>query len=326
MGLQEKVLNLTIEAANAVRLAAFWRKAIETHGEYKATEFYKHLGLNHLETKSVEWEGLKLSREPKDYEKIAVKGIAGAQESAKEKISGILLDLRTELISDGLKALKKLAPAEYHTLTLHASSDSRESLRDRLMKVHKQGRILVAAELSKGKSNEFIDAAIYGEASRVEVKGRAVAGAMFKQDTEDEFDDLDTLTDVSTSRVTNDVQSRMVDAAARFTLLGLTGAALMSAIQDEIRTGSVTYIDRASTGLANRVINIGRNDEAQRRSSEWSRVEYSALLDVNTCDPCAAADGQESGDGSDLDPVPNPECQGGDWCRCFWVYVSDTTN
>src|ERR1051326_9476611 len=88
-----------MDALVAARHASFWQKAIDEHGEEKATRFYTHLGLNHLEKKSYEWEGLTLSREPKEHEKIAVKGIHGAQESAKESIGKILLNLREELIA-----------------------------------------------------------------------------------------------------------------------------------------------------------------------------------------------------------------------------------
>ena len=294
MSLQEKVLNLKLNAAIAVRHANGWQKLIDLYGEQKATEFYTHLGLNHLEKKSIDWEGLKLSREPKEHEKLAVKGIHNAQESSKEAIGKILLTLREELISDGLKGIKKLKPASYHELTLQASSAIRTDLRDRLIRVHRQGRNLVAAELGKKEAVP-----------------------------EDEVDDLDELTDLTGGRVANDVQSRIVAAAARFALLGLTGAALLSAIQGEITAGSVSYIDRASTGLANKVINIGRTDEAERRKDDWGRVEYSALLDQNVCGPCASEDGQEAQHEADLTPVPNPECEGGDWCRCFHVFVQD---
>lgn len=295
MGLQEKVLRLKLEGALAVRHALFWENAIAQRGAPAAEAFYKSLGLNHLEKKSFEWEGLTLSREPTKAEKLCVKGIAGAQESSKEKITVILLKLRTDLISDGLKGIKKLTPPTYHELMLTASSESRQNLRDRLIKTHKQGRMLVAAELSKKDTVT----------------------------SDDEFDELDDLTDVTDSRVANDVQSRITAAAARFALLGLTGAQLWAAVSQELADGSVSYIDRASQGLANRVINIGRGDEAQSRSDQWERVEYSAILDQNVCGPCAAEDGQEAATEDELTSVPNPECEGGDWCRCFHVFVAE---
>lgn len=294
MSLQEKVLNLKLNAALAVKHAQGWQRLIDLYGEQKATEFYKHLGLNHLEKKAVEWEGLRLSREPKEHEKIAVKGIANAQESSKESIGKVLLSARDQLIEDGLKGIKKLTPANYHELTLQVSSASRSSLRDRLVRVHRQGRLLVAAELGKKEAVP-----------------------------EDEFDALDELTDLTDSRIASDVQARIIAAATRFRLLGLEGQALLDAITNEITAGSVSYIDRAATGLANKVINIGRADEAENRRDEWGRVEYSALLDQNVCGPCASEDGDTADNEADLTPTPNPECEGGDWCRCFHVFIQD---
>lgn len=295
--LAEKTLKLKSDGLAAIRVSEFWQGVIAKHGEQKAEEFYLSLGHNHIERKSVEFDGLTLRRQPRETEKIAVKGVSQAQESSKESIGKVLLELRSELISDGLKGIKKLDPATYHELTLQASTVFRSSLRDRLIKTYKQGRKLVAQELSRGKAVDEEDDA--------------------------EFDELDTLTDLTDARVANDVQSRITAAATRFSLLGLTGAALYEAIQSEMADGSVSYIDRAATGLANRVINIGRGDEAQRRSSQWERVEYSALLDQNVCGPCAAEDGQEAENEADLQPAPNPECEGGDWCRCFHVFVAE---
>jgi hypothetical protein len=292
--LQRKILDLKLQAALAAKHANFWQRTIDTYGEDRATAFYTHLGLNHLESKSYEWEGLKLSREPKEHEKIAVKGVANAQESAKESIGTVLLRLRGSLITDGLKRIKKLKPANYHELVLQVPDELKTDLSDKLVSVHHQGRLLVAAEL--GTKAAVID--------------------------DDDFDELDDLVDLTTSRVTNDVQSRLIDAAARHVLLGQTGDGLINAVTNELNSGSVTYIDRAARGLANRVINIGRSDEAEARSGEWEHVEYSALLDANVCDPCAAEDGQTASSEDDLQPAPNPECLGGENCRCFHVFVN----
>lgn len=297
MSLREKTLNLKLQAASALRLARFWENAIDQHGEQKATAFYTHLGLNHLETKSgVEWEGLTLSREPKEHEKIAVKGVAQAQESSQEAIGKILLALREELIADGLSGIKKLKPQNLHELILSPSKESYSDLRDRLVKVHKQGRMLVVAELNSNKS--------------------------LKVAAENEFDELDDLTSLTESRVANDVQARIVDATTRYSLLGLSGKELLSAVESEITGGSVSYIDRAARGLANRVINIGRGDEMAERADDIERYEQSALLDANVCEPCAADDGQTASNPDDLPGGPNPECLGSDQCRCFVVAVA----
>jgi hypothetical protein len=321
MSLQTKIINLKLEAALAVRHANGWQKLIDLYGEDKATQFYTHLGLNHLEKKSFEWEGLKLSREPKEHEKLAVKGVHSAQESAKESIGKILLDLRTELISDGLKGIKKLTPATYHELTLQASSDSRLSLRDRLIKVHRQGRMLVAAELGKKSASisdaphkyHFTDDGLVSACTCHSVKAAA----------EEEFDELDDLLDVTLSRVVNDTQSRIIASVTEGVTLGRSGNDLLLSVQNSINTGSVSYIDRAAGGLSNRVIGIGRHDEMQSRSDEIGRYEYSALLDANTCSPCAALDGTTAQRMDDLPEVPLADCDGGSLCRCFVVAIAD---
>lgn len=294
MSLQEKVLRLKLEGVLAVRHARWWEKQIQIHGEEKATAFYTHIGLNHLKQK-YEWEGLTLSREPTAAEKLCVKGIAQAQESSKEKLITLLTQLRADLILDGLEGIRKLKPSTYHELMLSASPESRERLRDRLITTYQQGRLLVAAELSRKD---------------------AVAD-------DGEFDDLDELTDLTDARVANDVQSRVTAAVARFALLGLVGAQLWSAVSRELADGSVSYIDRAATGLANRVISIGRGDEMRSRSDDIERYEYSAILDQNTCGSCAADDGKEASSPDELPDTPNPDCEGSDFCRCFIVAIAE---
>lgn len=323
MSLQEKVLNLKLEAALAVKHAQGWQRLIDLYGEQKATDFYLHLGLNHLEKKSVEWEGLTLSREPKEHEKIAVKGIANAQESAKEQIGSVLLTLREELIEDGLKGIKKLEPATYHELILQASSESRSDLRDRLIKVHRKGRVLVARELGgslpkgldheAGCSEKFVKNDPPGYQCECEFK---------EANPVDDFDELDELTDVTLSRVVNDTQSRIIASATESVTLGLSGGDLQSSIQSTVNAGSVTYIDRAAGGLSNRVIGIGRRDEMRNRADDIERYEYSSLLDVNTCSSCAALDGTTAQSMDDLPEVPLADCDGGSLCRCFLVAIS----
>lgn len=295
MSLQEKVLHLKLRGAMAVRHALWWEKQIQIHGETKATAFYTHLGLNHLEKKSIEWEGLTLSREPNEAEKICVKGIAQAQESAKELVGTVLLSLRTELIDQGLSRIKKLTPANYHALILTPSDGSRHDLRERLLKVYKRGRSLVAAELR-------------GKKEAIEL---------------DEFELLDDLVDVTDSRIANEVQARIISAAARYRLLGLVGSALWKAVETEIQAGSVSYIDRAASEAGHKVVALGRYAEMRDREDSIARYEYSSLLDVNTCSSCASEDGKEAFSPDDLAETPNVSCDGGGYCRCFIIAISE---
>lgn len=292
MTLTEKLNLLRASGLSAIRVADGWLKQVDKHGEQKVEAFYRHIGLNHIERKGIEWEGLTLSREPKDAEKIAVKGIAQAQDLSKELLIKVLNETRRELLSDGLQGIVKYSPANYHALILQVSSESRTRLRDRLMEVYKQGRILVQTELNRANKQNG-----------------------------DDFDELDDLVDLTDSRLANDVQSRIIAAAARFSLLGLADAALNDAINRELQEGSTNYIDRAATGLANRTISIGRGDEMEDHADEIDRYQYSAILDVNTCGPCLEDDGLEASDADDLPDTPNPECEGLDYCRCFQVAI-----
>lgn len=293
MSLQAKILHLKLNAALAVKHANGWQRLINLYGEERATEFYKHLGLNHLETKGFEYEGLTLSREPKEHEKVAVKGIANAQESAKEAIGKILLDLRAELITDGLKRIQKLKPATYHELVLKTPAEIATTLRERLIGVHHQGRMLVTAELAQKAAPSITD----------------------------DFDELDDLVDVTLSRVVNDTQSRIIASVTEGVTLGQSGNNLLLSVQNALNTGSVSYIDRAAGGLSNRVIGIGRRDEMRDHADDIDRYEYSALLDVNTCSPCAQLDGTTAQSTDDLPETPLSECDGGAMCRCFIVAI-----
>lgn len=296
--LTDKVSQLKGKGLEAVRLAMLWEQYIDLHGEQKAVDFYQHIGLNHLQTKSIEWEGLTLSREPTKVEKFCVKSISQAQDAGKASVTKVLLQVRSALIDDGLNAIKNLSPATYHELILTVPDTLHDDLREQARSIFNKGRKLVSQELSRGKQQANID------------------------DTDD--DELDELTNLTDARIANEVQTRVSSAAARFALLGLSGAVLWKAVRDELEAGSLSYIGRASTGLANRVLNFGRSREADDRKDEWQSVEYSALLDQNVCDPCAAEDGQSASSESDLQPAPNPECEGEDWCRCFHVYILDT--
>jgi hypothetical protein len=309
VSLQTKIINLKLEAALALRHANGWQRLIDQHGEEKAEAFYRHLGLNHLPAKSVEFDGLQLRRQPRATEAIAVKGVHQAQESSKEAIGKLLLSLRTRLISDGLKGVAELDPASYHELTINPPLEFHQSLRDRLIAVYAEGRALVVRELGQ-KTSSISNAPHKYHFTK-------------KQVEEDEFDDLDLLTDVTLSRIANDTQARIIGIATRLAMLGTQGSSLITATQTEMNAGSVSYIDRAATGLANRTISLGRSYEAKQRRDQWSKVEYSALLDNNVCGPCLDVDGETADSEDDLIPAPNPACEGYDNCRCFYVFVQD---
>lgn len=74
-------------------------------------------------------------------------------------------------------------------------------------------------------------------------------------------------------------------------------------------------------GLLLNVLNAGRDREAVTQGAEMA--EFSSVLDANSCDPCSEADGTQCLVGSDeydrLQP-PYSACDGGDSCRCVWLF------
>jgi hypothetical protein len=99
-----------------------------------------------------------------------------------------------------------------------------------------------------------------------------------------------------------------------------TGAAIrMSelALDDQ----SDKWVDGLAAEGANEAFAEGRYDGYEEHADEIASVMYSALLDINTCGPCAEADEKEGTTPDDIPDVPNPDCMGGDRCRCVHIFV-----
>ncbi len=115
-------------------------------------------------------------------------------------------------------------------------------------------------------------------------------------------------------------------------------AALVWEALDQIRTGvpDMDALRRVMEALSERelaksaaisvgeAVNLGRRDAAKEFREEIDRAQYSAILDRRVCAVCQNLDGLEV----TLDDPryeeympPNPECQGGDRCRCVWILV-----
>jgi len=71
-------------------------------------------------------------------------------------------------------------------------------------------------------------------------------------------------------------------------------------------------------------VGLGRRDATESIRDEIDRAQYSAILDRRVCAVCAGLDGLEV----TLDDPryeeympPNPQCLGGDRCRCMWILI-----
>ncbi len=90
----------------------------------------------------------------------------------------------------------------------------------------------------------------------------------------------------------------------------------------------VTVVDREGKYLSikntSESYSLGRHFKAMKYKDDIAYAYYSALLDENTCEECAAVDGQIVDVGSplyyDLMP-PHRECLGRGACRCMYIYI-----
>ncbi|HWE50484.1 MAG TPA: hypothetical protein VG273_11865 [Bryobacteraceae bacterium] len=99
-----------------------------------------------------------------------------------------------------------------------------------------------------------------------------------------------------------------------------TGEQIIQAGQD-LDDQSDGWIDNAAAKGTNEAFADGRREGYDNYADEISSCIYSALLDPNTCDQCSDADGDEGATPDDITDVPNPDCDGGDKCRCVHVFV-----
>jgi len=90
-----------------------------------------------------------------------------------------------------------------------------------------------------------------------------------------------------------------------------------------VETAIIRESDAAAlrfAGIVSDLMSMGRTDEMAAQAQEIADYVYSALLDGATCAGCEPMDGEVTEDASLAESwAPNPECEGGDRCRCLVV-------
>jgi hypothetical protein len=99
--------------------------------------------------------------------------------------------------------------------------------------------------------------------------------------------------------------------------------------KEELKRGLLDLSDKELVAIAqysaSEAFNYGRNLTMKLYIDEIDRVQYSAILDENTCSECEKLDGQEWNiDAPEVARYAggNPNCLGGGRCRCMLVYIS----
>jgi phage gp29-like protein len=123
------------------------------------------------------------------------------------------------------------------------------------------------------------------------------------------------------SEFTNTLSARATNAAIDWKRRGVSDGQAIQGVQADLDEQSDKWIDGVGSKGANEAFAEGRDAGYAEYKDEIGSVIYSAMLDLNCCEACVAADGQEGATPEDVPDVPNPDCDGGDKCRCVHVYV-----
>lgn len=251
----------------------------------------KVLGSNCV-VKAYDHDGLMLRREPRDSEKaIDLKSISESYDNGKARINRVIIGIRNELIDQAVEAVQKLEAGQIYTLTLQPPPNAYKKLAKEITTVYQMGRQQVAKELDATES-----------------KDKQTQGWLAR------------LIDLLISRIVNEVATRAINLFTSQGTLGLTDEEIVARLKDGLQEQSLKIFESYAAQTANAAINAGRDAEAEDRRDEWEVVEYSAILDANTCGECAAADGLTATSADELPEAPNPDCEGMANCRCFHIY------
>ncbi len=273
---------------------------------------------------------------------VALRQISGRMLDARDQMLRVLLAYRqewaTDLISqlvqhipDGPKAITKakLTPAQV--------KEAVEHLRPIAMETFEFGGQQVQAELQR----QAREAGVQVKLTRNKVREKTVVkpwvdlmakrGLLELRNEPLSEIDVNNLLTARLKILVNKMAQKTQDAAQQMAAttwrtLGADGLTPeeMGSIEEGLLASAekeAKYISAASTSEA---LNLGRDAEAQRLIEDIDYTDFSAILDERVCTPCMDADGTEMEVGSEqyyeMMP-PYTKCEGGNFCRCIYVFV-----
>jgi hypothetical protein len=119
----------------------------------------------------------------------------------------------------------------------------------------------------------------------------------------------------------NTLQARATNAmVARRVRRDSTPGEVIQGVMEDLDGQSDKWVNGVASRGANEAFAAGRAAGFEDLADEIDHYIYSAMLDFNCCGNCAAADGAE-GQEDEIPGTPNPDCDGGDMCRCVTVAV-----
>jgi len=260
------------------------------------------------EVRMSEAGGLKLAREAgtkgsegaRGAEKcLALAAIVGELDRGRDEIAAALRRARARVQKEVVNKLVNTPVARLHRVSIASDEKLLAEVEGRLQGVYEFG----AAQVGEERGRQLQTAATIRAADIRTPLGIYADGVV--------------------GEFTNNLIARAVNVALDWMRrpAGATKGETILSIEGELDGQSDKWMDGVASKGTNEAFAEGRADGYEEHKDEISSVIYSALLDLNTCEACAAADGEEGATPGDIADVPNPDCDGGDKCRCVHVYV-----
>ena len=178
------------------------------------------------------------------------------------------------------------------------------------------GREQVSGELERQREGR----PVVEEALERREAGMRVAAAEKKRKAQP-LPDPDEAVDEAAEVAARAIAAQTQAAVAGAVLRSGSGVPMDPAGMAELATRESDAAALRMAGVASDLMNLGRATEAAEQAQDIETAVYSAILDGSLCDNCAPMDGSETTDLSEAAGwTPNPNCLGGDKCRCIVVY------
>jgi phage gp29-like protein len=259
--------------------------------------------------KDVAASSLAVNRPPRGPEKwLAAADIVSALDKGRDDVAAALRKARGRVQAEIVNKLVNTPVRNLHRVSTAAD----EKL------------IAEVEELLRGISD--FGTRQVGEERARQLAGRKPADAAQVRDAvvaAEKRDQVGLCADALVSKFQNNLTARAANVAAnRMRNTGdATKGEVIQGIGADLDDQSDKWIDGVAGEGANEAFADGRNAGYEQYKDEIGSCYYSALLDLHTCETCAGADGQTAETPDDLPDTPNPDCDGGDKCRCVIVYV-----
>ncbi|MDE2097847.1 MAG: DUF935 family protein [Patescibacteria group bacterium] len=250
------------------------------------------------------WRAPKTAHQAMAESHLALFDIVSSLDKGRNDVATALRGARSRMQAEVVNKLVNTPVANMHRVSIAPDEKLRTEVHKVLAGVHDFGREQVGRERARQLSGRPP-----GDAATVRMSARR--------------DPLGVYADGVVSEFTNSLTARAANVALDHLRRpgDATKGEVIRNIESDLDEQSDKWIDPVASKGTNEAFADGRQAGYEDYKDEIGSVIYSALLDINTCGDCANADGQEGATPGDIPDVPNPDCDGGDKCRCVHVYV-----